>query len=170
MKIPSELILKGVRLFAWIIFVWMLVKAGGIIMGYGASFNNPEGATDLYRGLDLSRYANASFLHYSIIVLYLIFFSLLQAYFALFVTRLLSVANLENSNTKTVSSILEKMKSIAIMIVIVSIIHNIHVEVLARFAEIEANSIAWSHIFAVAVVYVLTLGYKQSIDQKITDQ
>ncbi|PTX59846.1 hypothetical protein C8N46_108159 [Kordia periserrulae] len=166
MKNASEWILKAMRLVAWIVFVWMLVKAGAIIMSYGASINNPEGAKDLYRGLDLSRYYEASFFHYSVIVFYYILLFLLQAYMALFATRLLSESSLVNLQTEKVSSMLHNVSITALMALIVGIVHNIHVETIAKFAQITADTFSGEYLFMIGLVFAISLLFKKEIDKK----
>jgi hypothetical protein len=167
MKNTSEGFLKAMRIFAWIVFIWFLVKAGAIIISFGASINNPEGAKDLYRGLNLSRYYQASFIHYTIIVLYYIILYLLQAYIALFATRLLSVNTLQNLYTNTVLGIIQKIKTTALGVFIVSILHDIHVELLARYATIEADVFSIAYIFMAGMLFVMTLFLEQTLATKI---
>jgi hypothetical protein len=167
MKESSEWLFKAMRIFAWIVFIWFLVKAGAMIMSFGASVNNPEGAKDMYRGLDLSRYYEASFAHYTIIVFYYIIRYLLLAYMALFATRLLSVATLKNLFSASVAEILQKMSNTALGIFIISIIYNIHVEMLARYATIEADSLSITSIFLAGMVCVLSILFKKSVDSRM---
>jgi len=169
MKERSEWILKGMRIFAWIIFVWMLVKAGAMIMAYGGSVENPEGAKDLYHGLDLSRYYTASFIHYSIIVFYYILLYLLLAYIALFATRLLSVETLENLYRTTVTNMLQKISAVVLGVFGIAILYNIHVFILEKYAEIKADTFSGEYIFLAGMIYVLSLVCKQSIESKIQE-
>ncbi|WP_162819986.1 hypothetical protein [Kordia sp. SMS9] len=170
MKNTSEFMLKAMRIVAWIVFIWMLVKAGAIIMSYGASVNNAEGAKDLYRGLDLSRYYEASFFHYSVIVFYYIILYLLQAYIALFVTRLLSEQTLQHLFSNTVVGILHKISATALGVFLMGLLHNIHVEILAKYAALPADSFSGEYIFLAGTIYVLAMLFKNSIHEKLSAQ
>ncbi|MFK7748758.1 MAG: DUF2975 domain-containing protein [Kordia sp.] len=163
MKISSEFILKAMRVLAWIAFIGLLIKAGAVIMSYGVSIQNPEASKDLYKGMDLSRYFEYNFVHYSIITFYYIFLYLLQAYVALFATRLLSEINLEKPFTTTVASILQKISSIIFGVWILAIVHNIHVELLAKYATIKAEPFAVEFIFVAGIVYILAQLFKKGI-------
>ncbi|MEM6721976.1 MAG: hypothetical protein AAF611_21795 [Bacteroidota bacterium] len=167
MKETSEWILKAMRIFAWIIFVWMLVKAGAMIMAYGASVENPEGAKDLYGGLDLSRYYQASFIHYTIIVFYYFLQYLLLAYIALFATRLLSEETLENVYSATVANILQKISVTILSVFVICILHNIHTFILEKYAEIQAEAFSGESIFMAGMIYVLSVVFLKSIDGKL---
>lgn len=163
MKIYSELILKAMRILAWIAFVGLLIKAGAVIMSYGVSIQNSEASKDLYKGMDLSRYAEYNFANYSIITFYYILLYLLQAYIALFATRLLSEINLEKPFTIAVAGILEKISTIIFWVWILAIVHNIHVELLAKYASIEAEPFAVEFIFIAGIVYILAQLFKKGI-------
>ncbi|MEM6685036.1 MAG: hypothetical protein AAF617_04490 [Bacteroidota bacterium] len=167
MKETSEWLLKAMRLFAWIIFVWMLVKAGAMIMAYGASVENPEGAKDLYRGLDFSRYYEASFVHYSVIVLYYILLYLLLAYVALFATRLLSVATLENLHSSSFLGNIQKIGTTTVGVFGVALIHNVHVFILDEFAALKAVYFSGEYIFLAAMVYIISLIFIKSTSEKL---
>ncbi len=170
MKNTSEFMLKAIRVLAWLVFIWMLVKAGAMIMSYGASVNNAEGAKDMYRGLDLSRYYEASFFHYSVIVFYYIILYLLQAYIALFATRLLSQETLQNLFSHTVVEILHKISITTLGVFLVGLVHNIHVELLAKYGALDADSFSGEYIFLAGIVYVLALLFKNSINEKLSSQ
>lgn len=168
MQNSLEWFLKAMRIIAWIVFMWMLVKAGAIVMSYGASINNPEGAKDLYRGLDLSRYYEASFFHYSIIAFYHIVLFLLQAYIALFAARLLSESSLTNLQSEKVFAVLHKISSTAFIALVVGIAHNIHVEAIAKFAQITADSFAGEYLFMIGLICALSYLFKKNINEKLS--
>ena len=163
MNSKTEKLLKLMRFLEWIAFIGLFIKAGAIIMSFGVSVQNPEAATDLYQGMDLSRYAKASFAHYTIIVFYYILLYLLQAYIALFITKLLSAINIEKPFTQTVVDLLNKISYTILAVWILAIIHNAHVIGLEKYAEIIAAPFAWEYVFLAGIVYVLAQLFKRGI-------
>lgn len=154
-------LLKLMRLLAWLAFLGLLVKAGAIIMSFGASINNPEAAKDLYKGLDLSRYETYSFIHYTIIVMYFILLYLMQAYIALFGAKLLKSINVEKPFSAEVVQLLHKISYTIFGVGILAILHNIHVAILNVKAGIMADLIAGEFIFLAGLVYVLAQLFKK---------
>lgn len=167
MNSKAELLLKIMRILAWIVFVALLIKAGALIMAFGVSVENPEAAKDLYRGIDLSRYETYSFVHYSVIVIYHILLSIMQAYIALFATKLLSTINIEKPFTKTVSDLLKKIGIAILGVWILAMLHNIHVAILEKYAAITPEFIAGEFIFLAGIVYVLAELFKRNVEMHI---
>jgi len=163
MASKTEKLLKLMRFLAWLAFIGLLIKAGAVIMSYGASIQNPEASKDLYEGMDLSRYADASFLHYSIIVFYYILLYLAQAYIALFIAKLLSNINLEKPFTDTVVGLLKKISYTIFGVWILSIIHNVHVGLLNKYANIDAELLTSEYTFLAGIVYVLAELFKRGV-------
>ena len=166
MASKTEKILKLMRFLAWLAFIGLLIKAGAIIMSYGVSIQNPEASKDLYQGMDLSRYADASFIHYTIIVFDYIILYLLQAYIALFVAKLLTEVNLEKPFTITVVEILHKISITVFGVWILAMMHNLHVMLLDKYAGIDAEPFATEYIFLAGIVYVLAQLFKRGVEMQ----
>ena len=149
------------RFLAWLAFIGLLIKAGAIIMSFGVSIQNPEASKDLYQGMDLSRYLDASFTHYTIIVFYYIILYLLQAYIALFVAKLLTEVNLDKPFTMSVVAILHKISITIFGVWILAMVHNLHVILLDKYADIKAEPFASEYIFLAGIVYVLSQLFKR---------
>ncbi len=154
------------RFLAWLAFIGLLIKAGAIIMSFGVSIQNPEASKDLYKGMDLSRYADASFLHYTVIVFYYILLYLLQAYIALFMAKLLSAINIEKLFTTAVVEILQKISITIFVVWILAMVHNLHVILLDKYAEIDAEPFASEYIFLAGIVYVLAELFKRGVEMQ----
>ncbi|MGH1386636.1 DUF2975 domain-containing protein [Kordia sp.] len=166
MASKTEKLLKLMHFLAWLAFIGLLIKAGAIIMSYGVSIQNPEASKDLYKGMDLSRYADVNFAHYSMIVFYHALLYLLQAYVALFVAKLLNAVNLEKPFTMTVVAILRKISITIFAVWILAMVHNLHVVLLEKYAAIEAEPFASEYIFLAGIVYVLTQLFKRGVEMQ----
>lgn len=164
MNSKTELLLKIMRFLAWLVFIGLLIKAGAIIMSFGVSMNNSEAAKNLYRGMDLSRYETYSFINYTAIVFYYILLYLLQAYIALFATKLLSSANLEKLYSTTVLGLVQKIRYTIFGVLIIAILHNLHVAILEKYAGITPDYITSEYVFLAGMVFVLVIIFKRSIE------
>ena len=155
MNSSTENFLKLIRILAWLAFLGFLVKAGGIIMSFGVSFNNAEAAKDMYRGMDLSRYETYSFVHFSVITLYHIISNLMLAYIALFTAKILKSEHIENPFSNEMILLLHKISYTILGVAIVGTIHNIHIGALERNIGITADYFPNEYIFLSILVYVL---------------
>ena len=54
MSKKTDRLLLIMNILSWIVFVGLMVKAGAILISYGVSIGNPEGAKNLSNGLNLS--------------------------------------------------------------------------------------------------------------------
>lgn len=167
MNATSQLLLKIMRFLAWLVFIVLLIKAGGIMMSFGVSIDNPEVAKDLYRGLDLSRYETYNLINYSIIVFYYILLYFMLAYIALFATKLLSTINLEKPFSKTVAGLLKKISFTVLGVLIIAIVHNIHLLILEKYAAITPEYISMELIFLAGTVYMLAELFKRGVEMQI---
>lgn len=166
MNSKTELLLKIMRFLAWVVFIGLLIKAGAIMMSFGVSISNSEAAKDLYRGMDLSRYETYSFVNYTFIVIYYILLYLLQAYIALFATKLLSSMNMEKPFNTTVVDLLQKISYTILGVWIIAILHNIHLVILEKVADIQPEHIAGEFIFLAGMIYVLAQLFKRGAEMQ----
>ena len=164
MKSKTEKLLKVMRFLACLAFIGLLIKAGAIIMSFGVSIQNPEASKDLYKGMDLSRYADYSFINYTLIVGYYVLLYLMQAYIALFMTKLLSSLNLEKPFTETVVDLLKKVSYTIFGVWLIAMLHNAHVIGLEKYAGIDAEPFAGEYIFLAGIVYVLAQLFKRGVE------
>lgn len=163
-------LLKLLRLLAWLAFIGLLIKAGAIMMSFGASFSNAEAAQDLYKGMDLSRYESYSFFQYTIIVMYFVLLYVMQAYIALFGAKLLSAINIEKPFSKTVADLLHKISYTILGVGMLAIVHNIHVVILEKTMNISADVIAGEFIFLAGLVYVLAQLFKKGAEMQAENE
>ncbi|WP_420573014.1 DUF2975 domain-containing protein [Kordia sp.] len=170
MNSKTEKLLKLMRFLAWLAFIGLLIKAGAIIMSFGVSIQNPEAAKDLYKGMDLSRYADYNFANYVIIVLCYIFLYLMQAYIALFMTKLLSAINMEKPFTQAVVDLLKKISVTIFGVWILAMLHNAHVIGLEKYAQIDAAPFASEYIFLAGIVYVLAQLFKRGVEMQAENE
>ena len=65
MSKKTDRLLLIMNILSWIVFVGLMVKAGAILISYGVSIGNPEGAKNLYNGLNLYNLRQFDFWYYT---------------------------------------------------------------------------------------------------------
>src|SRR5690349_12983940 len=121
----TEQILNVMRVLAWIVFIGLMIEAGAILISYGVSWVNPDGAKNLYKGLDLHSIRDYSFRHYTISVFFLVIVLCMKAYVAFLAIKALSKVNLINPFKIEVAQILEKISSVLLGMAVIALLNNI---------------------------------------------
>ncbi|HEU4790949.1 MAG TPA: DUF2975 domain-containing protein [Flavobacterium sp.] len=165
MKTKTESILTTMNVLTWIVFIGLLIHTGAIIVSYFISIINPEGAKNLYLGLDLFSLRQANFWKYSITVLLTITILGLKAYSAYLVIQILSKINLEHPFTMSVALLIEKVSHIIFTIWAVSMLANANHEWLRQSGlPISENWISGEFIFLAGVIFIIAQIFKKGIE------
>ena len=90
----TQQILGIMKFLFWAIFIGLLIKAGAMIFTFGVAFVNPEGASNLYLGLDLSELRTSSKWEFIHVGSLLVFTLSLQAYIAYLVIKITTAGTL----------------------------------------------------------------------------
>jgi Protein of unknown function (DUF2975) len=121
MALKSIIVLKSLKVLAWVVFLGLCVKAGSIFYSYFASmYFNELGAKNLHSGLDLSQLKTYSNTNYSILVLCIATIIATQAYLFYVVIQIFKKINLVSPFHKTVGDLIKKMSFYSLVIGIVS--------------------------------------------------
>jgi hypothetical protein len=169
MSQKTNLILKGIHIVAWIIFVGLCIEAGGLIVNFLFSIYKPEFVQNLYQKLDLSemykRSKGAFFGMYS----FILFISLLKAFLFYRVVILMHRIDLSNPFSSFVSEQIAKISYYTFSIGILSYIarqtaKNLqhHGYVIDNLNQFWADSQAF--ILMAAVVYVIATIFKKGVE------
>ena len=125
-------ILKSMMFISWVVFIGLLIKAGTMLFLYFLSIAAPEISENLFEGINLSEYYNHSFWQYTLIVSYKVLLFATEAYIAFLVIKLLSSLNLQNPFNVTVLILMNKISYTIFGLWVLAIIHNTHVQFLAK--------------------------------------
>jgi hypothetical protein len=169
MSQKTNIILKGIHIVAWIIFVGLCIEAGGLIVNFLFSIYKPEFVQNLYQKLDLSemykRSKGAFFGMYS----FILFISLLKAFLFYRVVILMHRIDLSNPFSSFVSEQIAKISYYTFSIGILSYIarqtaKNLqhHGYVIDNLNQFWADSQAF--ILMAAVVYVIATIFKKGVE------
>jgi len=165
MRTKTDVILKVMNVLAWLAFAGLVVKAGAIVISYSVSIGNPEGAKNLYMGLNFSPIRQFDFWHYTGTVILMIALLLLEAYTAFLVTRVLSTIKLTNPFTIEVSRTLEKISYIILLAWVAAMVFNAHATWLSKkIAGLQENLISGEFILLAGVVFVIAQVFKKGVE------
>ena len=165
MKTKTEQTLTILYVVAWVVFIGLLINAGAILISYSVSIINPEGAKNLYKGLNLSRIKQVDFWFYSATVSLLTAMSALKAYAAYLVINILSKIKIENPFTAAVSKALDKVSYIIVDLWIVAMVYNGYMSWLSKRIEgLEKNEVSVEFILLAGVVFVFSQLFKRGVE------
>jgi hypothetical protein len=161
----TEAILTTMNVLAWITFFGLLIKAGVILVSYSVSVANPEGAKNLYMGLNLSNIREYDFWHYTGVVSLLVAVLLFEAYTAYLVTKVLSKIKMTNPFTLEVVSIMEKISYCIFATWVVVMFYNAQIGWLAKKLQgLQVDYISGEFIFLAGVVFVFSQIFKKGVE------
>lgn len=162
----TKRILKIMQIFAWIAFIGLSIKAGGIIISYFVSLRNEEAAKDLYEGLNLIAYKQYSLTQYSIIAGYRIIQFSIQAYIAYLVIKLLSNLNIDKPFNANALKWIQTISYSLLLLWAIVVGHNIHVGILEATQDIQATLLSSEFILIAGIVYVFSLLFKRGLEMQ----
>ena len=164
----TKRLLGVMKMITWVLFVSTCIKAGVLIISTGVSLiNNPQAASDLYLGLDLSALYNYSTGHFVIFLGLMILTVLLKAYFFLLVIKIFSRINLDNPFSLKVTNLLSTLAYAALITGIVALGGDIYVD---RFAEMGIPlSNDWgsaAFLYMSGILFIVTLLFRRGLEIK----
>lgn len=115
MTTTTSFTLKTMNIIFWVIFIGLCIKTGAILISFFVSlFVSPEGAKDLYLGLNFFDLFIYSKLHYVFIVSFMILLTGLKAYIAYLVVKIFLKFNFSNPFNARVISLISKIGYVAL--------------------------------------------------------
>ena len=164
-KPQAQQILSVMRILAWVAFVAYMIEGGAILTSYGMSLVNPEGAKNLYNGLDLYDLSKYNFWHYTLTVSFMIGLSILKSLISFQVIKTLSKFNLKNPFTAEVARRLEKISYISFGTWVVAMLGNAHrAWLLELTGKLQGNWVSGEFIFMVGLVFVISQVFKRGVE------
>ena len=165
MRTKTGTILILMNIVAWLAVAGFIIKAGAILISYSISIGNPEGAKNLYNGLNMYNLRQFNIWHYTGVILHMIILLGLEAYTAFLVTRVLSKIKMANPFTIEVSKILERISYVILAIWVVSILYNSHVVWLAKqVTGAQPDLISDEFLLIAGVVFVFSQIFKKGVE------
>ncbi len=163
----TNVIMKLMNIIFWIVFIGLCIKTGAIITSFLVSiFVNPEGAKDLYFGLNLFDIYNTDINNYVGVVSFIIILTGMKAYIAYLAVKLFKKFDLNHPFNENVAALISKISHFALSIGVVALIADHYNQLLVkRGAEISnMNWGAYEFLFFAGIIYILALVFKRGIE------
>lgn len=161
----TKQILKVMHLLAYIAFIGFMIQAGAMVISYIVSCFNPEGAKNLYQGLNLYSLRKFDFDHYSFHVTFLVILTLLKAYIWFKVIKTLSKLSLTNPFTMEVALQLEAISYILFGTWVIGVLNTLHTSWLLKATGIQyGTEVSGEFIFMAGLVYIISQVFKRGVE------
>ena len=170
MKSSTKLVLTILHVIAWIIFLGLCVKTGAILYSFFVSLAiNPEGAKNIYMGLDLSSLYSFDKGNYVAIVSVMIILSFLKSFLFYLVVKIFLKINLVNPFSEDVSLLISRIGYIALIIGILTIIANKYCDWLTKkgvtFRDLQpVLGGAREFLLLGAIIFIIAQVFKRGIE------
>jgi hypothetical protein len=165
MRTKTEMVLIITNILAWLAVAGFIIKAAAILISYGVSIGNPEGAKNLYMGMNLYNLLQFDFWHYTGAVVQMIIILGAEAYTAFLVTRVLSKIKIANPFTIEISKVLEKISYFILAIWAMAMFYNAHMQWLAKkVPALQENLFSEESLFVAGVVFVFAQIFKKGVE------
>jgi hypothetical protein len=165
MKTKTEQILAVMNVLAWLAFIGLAIQAGAIMVSYGVSTVNPEGAKNLYKGLNLYNVRQFNFWHYTVMVAFMVGLCVLKAYIAYLVIKILSKIKLASPFTVEVSAMMERISYYIFSLWLTAMVYDAYLTWLAKqLTGLEGNFVSGEFIFLAGLVFVIAQIFKKGVE------
>ncbi len=166
---PNNLLFKGLKIVAWIIFISLCIDAGGWVINFVFSLFNPEFVDSSYKKLDLTElYERSRWAFYSMYNFVLII-AILKATLFYVVVRLVTKIDLSKPFNRFVSRKILQISCYTFSIGLLSFIAQQTVRALQnRGYSVDALNQFWpdsqAFILMAAVVYVIATIFSKGVE------
>jgi hypothetical protein len=178
MSKTNNLVFKGLKVVAWIIFVGLCIEAGGLIVNFIFSLYNPEFVQNLYQKLDLSEMHDRSKWAFYGIYSFILFISMLKANLFYLVIILVTKINLSKPFNNFVSKQILKISYYTFSIGLLSYIarqtaknlqhRGYNIDMLNQFwADSQAFILMAAVIYVIATIFSKGVEYQEELEETV---
>ena len=176
MLTTNNLVFKGLKIVAWIIFVGLCIEAGGLLVNFIFSIVNPEMVDNLYQKLDLSEMYNRSKWAFFSMYSFILFIAFLKAYLFYIVVKLVTQINLSKPFNSFVSKQISQISYYTFSIGLLSYIakqsaknlqhHNYNTKMLNPFwTDAQAFILMSAVIYVIAIIFAKGVEFQEEIEE-----
>ena len=166
----TNFIFTTVHVLFWIVFVGLCIETGAILISFLVSlFFNPEGAKNLFSGLNLYDLMNFGKEYYVSVVALIIAQSALKAYMAYLVIRLFLKINLSKPFDSLVSKQITNISEVALTTGILALISNGYAKWLYK-KPVDFNNLpqyfdnGGEFLFLAGIIFVIAQIFKKGVE------
>lgn len=178
MLTTNNLVLKGLKIIAWIIFVALCIETGGLLVNFIFSIVNPEMVDNLYQKLDLNDMYNRSKWAFFSMYSFVLFIAFLKAYLFYIVVKLVTQINLSKPFNSFVSKQISQISYYTFSIGLLSYIgrqsaknlqhHNYNTEMLNPFwTDAQAFILMSAVIYVIAIIFAKGVEFQEEIEETV---
>jgi hypothetical protein len=165
----SNLVFKGLKVVAWVIFVGLCIEAGALIVNFFFNLYKPEFVQNLYQKLDLREMYNRSKWAFFTMYTFILVISILKAYLFYVVIRLISKFNLSKPFNSFVSEQITQISYYTLSIGLLSYLaQQTANNLLQRGYVIDTLNQFWADsqafILMAAVIYVIATIFSKGLE------
>ncbi|MEP2770767.1 MAG: DUF2975 domain-containing protein [Fulvivirga sp.] len=172
MSSTTNYVFKGLQVVSWIIFIGLLIDAGGLIINFLLSVFKPELVGDLYHQLDLRNMYERSKWSFFGMYSFVLSVAILKAHLFYLVVNLIQKINLSRPFNNFVSNQIIKISYYTFAIGIISHIARQTYKYLEKHSyELDRLSQFWvdsqAFILMAAVIYLIAYIFKKGLEIQI---
>ena len=158
-------LLHILKFIFWLVFIGLLIKAGALVFNFGWSTWNPEGANNIYLGLDLFELRDTSIGQFAGVGSLLISVVSLQAYIAYLVIKITNIGDITRPFTQEVAHLISKISHMALTCGIISIIADQYCQRLVKNGfEIPITCGGKEFLFLAGVIFIISKVFQKGIE------
>lgn len=178
MSETNNIVFKGLKIVAWVIFVGLCIEAGGLVVNFIFSLYNPEFVSNLYQKLDLSEMyitsKSAFFSMYSFILI----ISILKAYLFYLLIVLVTKIDLAKPFNSFVSKQISQISYYTFSIGLLSYLarqvaknlqhRGYNIDMLNPFwADSQAFILMAAVIYVIATIFSKGVAYQEELEETV---
>lgn len=178
MSDANNLVFKGLKIVAWIIFISLCIDAGGLIIKFIFSLFNPESVQNLYQKLDLSEMYERSKWAFFSMYSFILTISILKAHLFYIVIILVTKINLSKPFNRFVSRQISQISYFTFSIGLLSHIarqtaknlqhHGYNIDALNQFwADSQAFILMAAVIYVIAIIFSKGVEYQEELEETV---
>ncbi|QIY90132.1 DUF2975 domain-containing protein [Chryseobacterium gallinarum] len=164
----TQKILSVLNIMSWIIFIGSCIKAGALTFSFMMTIVNPEGAKNIYEGLNLYKLYQYNINSYKGMMAFIIFLAGYKAYLVFLVMAIFKKLNLEAPFNEGLVRLLTKISYSVLAIGFLSLIAESYAENFPR--EIQPNTIydfigsGADYLFFGVIIFIIAKVFKRGIE------
>lgn len=178
MSKTNNLVFKGLKIVAWVIFVGLCIEAGGLIVNFFFSLYNPKFVEKLYQPLDLSEmYERSKWAFYSMYSFILII-SILKAYLFYLLIELVTNIDLSKPFNNLVSKQILQISYYTLSIGLLGYLarqtarnlqhRGYNIDMLNQFwSDSQAFILMAAVIYVIATIFSKGVEYQEELDETV---
>lgn len=165
-EMKTHQILEILKVVAWILFIGLCINTGAMLISFLISlFVNPEGAKNLYLGMNMSELLAYGKWHYITMASLIVILSGLKAYLLFQVIKIVSKINLSHPFSPYIAGLISKMSGIALQIGITAFIAITYAKWLMKKGvhfTFEGGEVEF--LFLAGILFVIAIVFKRGIE------